>query len=163
MPITDSQTKEKLTPIKRLSLFNWDNNFMVVGIRILFCFFAITLLSSCIGPGHIPVDNREPYKPASYVLDGLIGKSREVVVEKLGRPTKQFSLFERQFILYATSTTRTYQGVAWVIIPIPEPGGKEDYVEVSCLMIELGFDDLVKQYKFKNLSFLKESLFWGEL
>jgi hypothetical protein len=125
---------------------------MVVGIQSLFCFFAITLLSSCIGPGYIPVDIGEPNIPRSDVLDELIGQSRGLVVEKLGVPERQFALDDRQFMLYFASATSTYHPAAWFIIPIPVPGGDKKYeTEVSCLMIEFGSNNLAKQYKFKNL------------
>lgn len=122
---------------------------MVIGIRILYCLFAITLLSSC-GTMWIPIDSPEPERPSYDMLDELIGQSREVVVEKLG-VTNVFTLDDRQFMLYTASATITSTRITWVIIPIPT-GGKKTRLTTSCLMIELGSDNLVKQYKFKNTS-----------
>jgi len=129
---------------------------MIVGIRILYCFLAITLLSGCLGHSHIPGALEKSKTLNSDDLDELIGQSRELVVEKLGTPAKQFTLDDRQFMLYFTNVNRTYDGVAVVIIPIPvviipiPTGTKENRTVLICLRIELDSDNLVKQYKLKN-------------
>jgi hypothetical protein len=122
---------------------------MIVGIRILFCFLAITLLSGCLGVGSIRGSLEKSKTLNSDVLDELIGQSREVVVEKLGTPFKQFALDDRQFMLYFNKVIRNYNEVVGVIILIPTER-RSTKLELLCLMIELDSDNLLKQYKLEN-------------
>lgn len=126
---------------------------MIVGIRILYCFLAIALLSSC-GTIAVPIGPEGITKAERDKLNQLIGQSREMVVRNLGSPVRQFILDDRQIMLYVSSVAKYKVDIPWVIIPWPIPHNKEmSGPALRCLVIEIDSNNLVKEHKFKHTTY----------